>query len=288
MIKNPMPAVFTIGLAAALVNWGQAQRGSGRPSFEVATVKLLSGNCHTVESPGLISRCGTLANYIQVAYNLSAHGPARSTLRRLEIVGGPAWVGTDLYAIVAKAPDPASSLQMYGPMMQTLLEERFRLRVRQEMREEPVYVLTVNKGGPKIKPLSEGGCVKRDYNADAGEDGANDCGKWSAFKKPNSAGGLNISMDSHGETFAQFAGDLSNLGSDRVVIDETGATAMFNIHLEFSIEGPAGDTSRDGSGESPRESLFTAVREQLGLKLTAGKRPVEVLVIDHVERPAGN
>jgi uncharacterized protein (TIGR03435 family) len=96
-------------------------------------------------------------------------------------------------------------------------------------------------------------------------------------------------MDSRGESMADFAADLSNFGSDRVVIDKTRVTGLFNIHLEFAQDRPpsaSGDRPSSTNPASP--SMFSAVQEQLGLRLTAGKGPVEVLVIDRVERPSLN
>jgi uncharacterized protein (TIGR03435 family) len=199
-----------------------------------------------------------------MAYNLAAHGPHRRQGRRLQIAGGPDWVRSDDYQISAETSTAAPPDQMYGPMMQTLLEDRFKLRIRREKRDSPVYVLTVAKGGLKLKPLKDGACTPPDGNHPL-DDPTQECGYFVA--RP----GEIFSMDSTGETMADFVDDLSNLGSDRVVVDETGVTGMFNIHLEFA---------KGDSGMGP--SMFT------GLQVTAARRPVEVLVIDHVERPDAN
>ena len=196
---------------------------------------------------------------IQIAYNLAAFGPNRRQGRRLQILGLPEWAKTDPYEITANANGDAPLDQMYGPMMQILLEDRFKLKIHREKREMPVYVLTVAKGGLKIKPLTPGSCTVPD---------SDNCGYWTASPKPN------IVMDSRGETMSEFADDLSNYGSDRVIVDSTGTKDLFNIHLEFST-----DTGL---------SLFTAVRQQLGLRLNSAKGPVEVLVVDHIERPNPN
>jgi uncharacterized protein (TIGR03435 family) len=88
-------------------------------------------------------------------------------------------------------------------------------------------------------------------------------------------------IDSHGQTLTALAAQGFHGDLDRPVIDQTGLTGTFDIHLEFAHEGaPAGDLSAP--------SLFTAVQEQLGLKFTPDKGPVEVLVIDHLERPSEN
>lgn len=242
-----------------------------RPSFEVASVRSAPKGCRSSASQARVSGCSTLEARIQIAYNLAAFGPHRRQGRRLAILGAPDWVRMDLYEINAKASGDPPPDRMYGPMMQVLLEDRFKLKIRRETREMPVYILAIAKSGLKIKALKEGSCVPPDLNQPL-DDPSKECGYWSASAKPN------ITMDSRGETMSDFAADLSNWGSDRVVIDRTGLKALFNIHLEFSMD--------DLSSSGP--SLFTALPEQLGLKLTAGKGPVEVLVIDHVEKPAAN
>lgn len=196
---------------------------------------------------------------IQIAYNLAAFGPNRRQGRRLQILGLPEWAKTDPYEITAKANGDASPDQMYGPMMQVLLEDRFKLKIHREKRETPVYILSIARGGLKIKPTKLGSCAAPDPD---------NCGSWTASPKPN------ITMDSRGETMSDFADDLSNFGSDRVVVDRTEMKDLFNIHLEFSTDAGL--------------SLFTAVQQQLGLRLSSGKAQVEVLVVDHLERPSSN
>lgn len=240
--------LFPLGIAA-----------QSRPSFEVASVKPAPKGCPAAGSHGRISGCSTLDGRIQIAYNLAAFGPNHRQGRRLQILGLPEWAKTDPYEITANANSDAPLDQMYGPMMQVLLEDRFKLKVHREKRETPVYLLTVARGGLKIKALPPGTCAELDPD---------NCGFWTASPKPN------VTVDSRGETMSDFADDLSNYGSDRVVVDRTGMKDLFNAHLEFST-----DTGL---------SLFTAVRQQLGLRLTSAKAPVEVLVVDHIERPNPN
>jgi uncharacterized protein (TIGR03435 family) len=283
---------FLIGVLVVL--HGHAQSSATRPVFEVASVKPAPSGCRSFESPGRMSQCGSLALFIQIAYNLSAFGPLRRPGRRLQILGGPEWVKADPYEINAKVTGAAPSDQMHGPMLQMLLEERFKLTIHREAREAPVYILTVANSGLKLKALKEGSCTPPDLNhppADPlpGETEPNYCGDWRALPEANIAGGRNITMDSRGESMADFAADLSNFGSDRVVLDKTGLKGLFNIHLEFTQDSPpSAPASRPSSTVPASPSIFTAVQEQLGLKLSAGKGPVEVLVIDHVERPSVN
>ena len=275
-------------LVAILQPRSPAQSAATRPAFEVASAKPAPKGCPSTGSQGRVSQCRTLEAQIQMAYNLAAFGPHRRQGRRLQIVGGPAWVRSDLYEITTKANPDTPPDQMYGPMMQVLLEDRFKLKIRRERREMPVYFLTVAKGGLKLKVLREGSCAPPDLNHPA-DDPAKECGYWSALPTPNMSGGQNVIMDSRGETMAEFADDLSNFGSDRVVLDKTGLMGLFNIHLEFAMDkAPGTPGNRPASTDPAGPSMFTAVQEQLGLRLSAGKGPVDVLVIDHVERPTEN
>jgi len=196
--------------------------------------------------------------------------------RRMQIFGSPDWAKTDTWDIEARGGD-APIAEMYGPMLQKLLEERFHLKIHKETRQLPVYILTVAKNGSKLSATKEGGCVALDLkNMQPPAPGSVRCGSGSV--RGNAARTV---IDSHGQTVTALAAQGFHGDLDRPVIDQTGLTGMFDIHLEFAREGaPAGDLSAP--------SLFTAVQEQLGLRLTPDKGPVEVLVIDHLERPSEN
>jgi uncharacterized protein (TIGR03435 family) len=142
-------------------------------------------------------------------------------------------------------------------MLQALLAERFQLAFHRTTKEMPVYWLVAGKKGPKLYEVKDDG-----GGAQIGSDSAH---RFSA---------RNISV-------AQFAESLSREQQvDRPVLDGTGVAGIFNITLDFA----AGDSSDDASGPS----IFTALQEQLGLKLEPGKGPVEILVIDRAEKPTGN
>src|SRR5262249_28158739 len=118
-------------------------------------------------SPGRLHVCGTLEDLIQNAYVVYADGRSNRRLQaRLygpPLSGGPAWIRSDRYLIDAKPERAASQEMMNGPMMQTLLEERFRLKVRREMKEVPGYALTAPQGTTKMQPFQEGSCVLVDF-----------------------------------------------------------------------------------------------------------------------------
>jgi uncharacterized protein (TIGR03435 family) len=180
-----------------------------------------------------------------------------------QISGGPSWVGTDPFDIDAKAAKPASSDDLHA-MLAHLLEERFQLKLRHEKKEMPVYELVVDKGGAK---LPEHDAADLDHPPMAGA--------------PGGLAGTNVTMN-------YFAFVLSR-NLDRTVIDKTGLTAHYDVKLEFTREGLV----KEGGGGAPPTvaegpTIFTALREQLGLKLVPAKGPVDFLVIEHAEKPAEN
>jgi uncharacterized protein (TIGR03435 family) len=143
--------------------------------------------------------------------------------------------------------------------------------------------LTVAKGRPKLQPLKEGSCTPVDF-ANRPEPPAPGealtvlCGTVSGRRI-----GPNQVMDAHGMTLSEFCKFGKGL-LDRPIIDKTGITGRFDLHLEFAPANNPGATADDGT--SP--SIFTALQEQLGLKLEQARGPGEFLVIDHLERPSEN
>jgi uncharacterized protein (TIGR03435 family) len=170
------------------------------------------------------------------------------------IFGGPDWLDKDHFQIDAKAgslPDGGGDLMA---MLQTLLAERFRLGLHRETRPLPAYVLEVAKGGPKLEKAPDDARQKTDAQRNR--------------------------ITSQATTLDHFAEVLSR-HVDYPVVNRTGLDGKFNLKLEWSPE-----SSRPESNAGP--SLFTAVQEQLGLRLRAQKAPIEVLVIDRAERPTEN
>ena len=175
-------------------------------------------------------------------------------LKDYQIAGAPAWLNAfdSAYDIEGKPTAPVDTAQC-RLMVQSLLRDRFRLAAHSENREAPVYLLTIGKNGPKIP---EGGQVRLNKSVQVGASGKPD---W-----PD------------GWTMSQLAGYLSDF-SGRPVVDRTDLGGKYGVVLEFS--------RRDGD-ELP--DIFTAVQDQLGLRLTPAKTPIEMLVIDHIEKPSAN
>lgn len=168
--------------------------------------------------------------------------------------------------------------------MQALFEDRFKLKIHRETRQGPVYELTVAKGVSKLKPFQEGSCVPLPSSP-----------PFTPLQPGQAYCQLAVSpagsIDIEGSGLTDLSG-LLGLILDRPVIDKTGIAGKFNIHLRFSQEGLAAGNSGDAGRVAAAAvdpngaTVFTAVQEQLGLRLVPAKGPIDVLVIDHVERPS--
>ncbi|HEY4084955.1 MAG TPA: M56 family metallopeptidase [Bryobacteraceae bacterium] len=259
------------------------------PRFDVASIKLCNdvpGNkwgAGAAYSPGRMNTgCLPLAaedstGLIQRAYVRFADGRAHK-FGLLHITGGPEWVHSDLYSIEATAAGKPAIELMQGPMLQALLEERFALRIHRGVRPSPVYALTLADGASRLKPFVQGDCVPTPAMPPLPElqPGQRYC-RSIITRGPG--------VDAEGASLGEFA-QLLSVFLDRPVIDKSGLTGRFNIHLEFSA-----DDATPGMPPAPdpnRPPIFTAIHDQLGLRLQAATGPVESIVIDHVERPSAN
>jgi uncharacterized protein (TIGR03435 family) len=260
--------------------------------FEVASVKACKDDVPfdtrtggaAISSPETLDvACSTLQGLIQMAYVAFASG-VRVTPDRVEISGGPKWINSDRYTIKAKAPGVKSQIMMHGPMLQALLEDRFRVKVHHETRDVPVYILNIARGGPKLQAFTPGTCNVYDPAAD--------------FPPPpppdnpcHNQGGMNngvLTLDIPATTLDEFARFALGV-MDRPVINKTGITGRFNFHMEYAPDetSSSGPVSATGAAQVSGPSIFSAV-EQLGLKLSAGKGPGDHIVIDRAERPTEN
>ena len=260
-------------------------------------------------SPNRVTRnCFTVMSLLQGAYVIFAGGQNRLTLsvQMPPVEKAPAWVSSDLFTIEATAEGAPGQPMMLGPMMQSLLEERFHLKLHRETRSGPAFELTVAKGGSKLKK-NDGTCsvdvpttaVPRDSTTGRPVSGFAG-GRVSPPSQPgvpcrfrlNLTNGPNQLFVSSATTIEDFCSHLSRV-TGRTVIDRTELSGKFDIRLEYLPDRPASRTpptdQGDGAGEiQPGASLFTAVEQQLGLKLTPVKGSREVIVIDHIEKPSVN
>ena len=173
-------------------------------------------------------------------------------LKVYPLSSGPDALSTDRYDVIAKV-SPAASQEQRMLMLQALLAERFKLVVHRETKELPIYALVVGKNGPKFHAVEDDGS--------AAETGSGDGHQIKAH---------HISMKLLATTLQGSIGDT--------VVDATGLTGLFDLNLDFNV-----DESKSDEGPT----IFEAV-QRIGLKLEARKGPVEVVVIDHVEKPSAN
>ena len=275
---------------------------AGSPKFEVASIRP---GCPGSEGtngppvswidrgiPGRLSFCFTLVNLIDSAYFHYAGGHVNPSMIRPPHIGDPSWFESEKYMLNAKADGNASQAMMRGPMLQALLEERFKLKVHWETRQVPVYELTAGKGGPKLQPFKEGSCIPPDFTQLSGAPKPGQL-----CRNGNARKGSNGIVDWRGLSLDQFAEWVLIGVVDRPVIDKTGIAGKFNFHLEFVpdqatrafLPGGELDHGQVGPSDDPvGPTIFSAIQEQLGLKLVPAKGPREFLVIDHVERPSEN
>jgi uncharacterized protein (TIGR03435 family) len=244
--------------------------------YEVATIKPNNSNdppAVLTADDGIDFRNIPLGILLGIAFGVSND----------RIIGGPQWLN-DRYDINAKMDAPvADALKKLNPldrraarqhMMQALLIDRCKIAFHRDTKELPVFLLVVAKGGPK---LQEG------KPADASPEGVGGTGTLQF-----GAGGL---MTFKAMPLSSLTLILSQqLG--RAVLDKTGLVGRYDFTWQFNQGANAGagrgGASPAGSADSEPASIFTVVQEELGLKLDSGKGPVEVIVIDHMERPSGN
>jgi uncharacterized protein (TIGR03435 family) len=236
------------------------------PSFEVASVKPSpppSGRGMRIRmgsDPGRIDYNGaSLKMLITRAYDVKEYQ-----------VSGPAWLDTERFDVTATMPrdTPKETVRL---MLQNLLAERFHLKLHREKRDLPAYVLVVAKGGPKLKPAPPTGGGRR-----------------MIMRGPGKLEASGMDLDSFSDLIANFVG--------RPVLNETELKGSYDCTLEFTPEpgmGPgmmkmAGPPPEGGQGpaapDSSGPSLFTALQEQLGLKLEGRKAPIDILVVDEADR----
>jgi bla regulator protein blaR1 len=238
---------------------------NANPNFEVATIKPSKpdqpGKLFGVRGDRIMTINTTLSDLITFAYSLQAK----------QIIGGPDWIKTEKFDINGQPDIPGQpNTQQLRSMFQKLMADRFQLKFHKETREMPAYVLTVAKNGPKMTKSTA------DANALPSL----------LFR------GLGV-LPVQNATMDDFCHVMQAAVLDRPVVDQTGLIGRWNFLLKWTPD----ESQFDGMGikvPPPSDAvdapppLFTAIQDQIGLKLEAGKAQVEVLVLDHVEQPSAN
>jgi uncharacterized protein (TIGR03435 family) len=194
--------------------------------------------------------------------------PSGRPLRIVDIFGSPAWADSDRFDMqgTVAVSVPPTGEQMRS-MVQSLLIERFQLKAHWETRDMPTYNLVIAKNGPKMKPVSVPATGVRQIG------------------KPGPAG-ISLTLSANALPVEGLVNILQTYAR-RPLIDKTGLSGMFELNLEFFMEATVTDAG--AAAASPMGPDFsTAIEEQLGLKLESARGPVEVLVIDRVEKPSEN
>jgi uncharacterized protein (TIGR03435 family) len=232
---------------------------------------------------------------IAEAYIRFAGDEIRSLLQMAstKIEGGPAWLRSDRYTIEAEADGDRTMAMMSGPMLQALLEERFQLKIHRETRQGPVYELRLAKGGARLQPVRQGPCVASDFAGTPFPFNPGDDTQCRFIF--TSRTGPNIIATGRSRSMAELVQSLT-AATGRLVIDKTGITGNVDYRVVFAADESASGLrapppSADGAAvaEDPAgPSIFTAVEQQLGLKLNPAQGARDYLIIDSISRPTPN
>jgi len=257
-----------VALTAAVILHSQVAGSTGAtaPAFDVATIKptppdAKSGRYIMMQGTNrFVAKYYTLKLMIAAAYDLSPK----------VISGGPTWADNDHFDIVALTPgekQPSRPEQM--AMLRTLLSDRFKLSFHRETKEFSIYALTVAKGGPKLKESTAP---------------ASDPPQLISTVYPD-----HLHLPAKNATMSDFASLLQRALLDRPVVDETGLTGRYDFDLDWAAdETQFGGEVPVAPADAQAAPFFTAIEQQLGLRLDAMRGPVDALVIDHAEPPSAN
>src|SRR5579862_3228947 len=260
------------------------------PSFDVASIKpnrSADPGRRIMFLPGRLNATGITVKFlIAMAYGV----------KEFQVSGGPGWIDSQRYDVDAKQEDsqaqeseklpPDQQNTRMGLMVQGLLADRFQLKVSHATKELPVYALVVAKNGPKLHEAKAGDTYP---NGVKGPDGVAHPGMMRMG--PGQITGQAVQMEFVARLLSQMLG--------RDILDHTGLKGQYDINLQWTpdvgegmmLSGPA-SPKPPGDNPAPPEStgpsIYTALQEQLGLKLDSTKGPVEIIVVDHVEQPSEN
>jgi bla regulator protein BlaR1 len=259
-------------------------------TFEVASVKRNQSGAPRLLGMGLLPGARfSAANASLRELITSAYGTNGHTLQAARIVGGPAWINSDRFDVEARA-EGENRRQMFLAL-RTLLTERFKLSVHTEVRQVPVYAIVLARGdgsfGPQLR-RAEFDCAELARSGQPLVSGTESRGAPACALQMGP--GL---LKGRGATITEIVFGLSTL-VDRVVVDRTGVEGSFDFDLTWAssyVPPPVGSLPDQPLPIAPQEadqSIFTALREQLGLRLEPQRAPVDVLVIDSAEPPTPN
>jgi uncharacterized protein (TIGR03435 family) len=273
-----MRILLQVALAALSVLTAQAQVApaadpcattANRPAFDVVSIKPAQAavNGWMRRSPDGLTFTGSLSTVIRYAYNL----------QKFQMSGGPDWLGTQDWEIRAKSDSPDADVSELSDVqrqalwdkhmqeLQSMLAERFQFRCHMVEKEMPVYELVVAKGGSKLKESTAEASKRADVSI-------------RVYGNAESAKGTAVAISRIALVLTGAAG--------RPVIDKTGLAGSYDFALDWETEPQNG--TQAATDALAGASIYTAVEEQLGLKLQPAKSEVSVMIIDRAEKPAEN
>jgi bla regulator protein blaR1 len=261
-------------------------QNDAHPEFEVASIK-----------PAAPDARGTFIRMVPGGRVNITNMPLKELMvlawriQPFQISGGPSWIDSARYDISAK-PEKSPKPDELQAMLQALLADRFQLKIHRETKELPIYALVVarkdGKLGPQLSESKEGGCTQPDPSKppppiEPGKLPQLGCG--GMMMSPRQLRAASIPVENMIPMLSRLLG--------RTVVDKTGLTGKFDISLEWTpdetqaLQMPP-EAPKPPPSDAAGPSIFTALQEQLGLKLESQKGPVEVFVIDRAERPSEN
>ena len=293
LLGQPRPAVHTgmgpgilaVAILLMVTTYGLFGQSDARPAFQSVSIKQNTSNwSERFQHPMGMSNNASLLLLIQFAYAPHENPMAGHSLPlpASQVIGGPAWINSEGYDIKAKPGVNADPKQVWL-MWQRLLADRFKLRLHRETRELPIYILTAAKDGFKLPaPAKDVGCVSFPPGTEPRHiPGMVDCGYVSGPFGDSDR----LRIKGSKVRMADFIRELA-LVLDRQILDRTGFAGEFDLDLSFTADQSLGGSP--GFGTSDPGNIFVALEEQLGLKVVSSRGPVEVLVIDHAERPTAD
>jgi uncharacterized protein (TIGR03435 family) len=287
--RTHSPAAVAASVALVAITTMAAFGQTARPQFEVASIKPAAENAGAMmrAQPGRLIANASLHVLIQNAFGLQP----------FQIIGGPEWIAAEQFNVDAKAAGNPGDAQMFL-MLRSLLEDRFELRSHQDSREMTVYTLMAARGGPKLSSPRNGSCVaETDVVGPLAEPAAPMAPPTQGVDTLSKCGGVDVTLGPGGARIrgskvpmAEFVRVLSRV-LRRPVSDQTGFTGQFDVAADFLPDDTTPGLPPPPPGAIPfgnaSPSIFSAVQE-MGLRLESTRRPVNVLVVDHVERPVAN
>lgn len=273
MVQGPNPLALNLTRATSSTAWvipeapppRKMMPADANPVFEVATIKPTKpgtqGRAFRISGHQFSTINTSVSDLIIEAYGLHAR----------QITGGPSWMESDKYDLLAQ-PDIDGQLnpQQLKIMIQKLLADRFKLTFHRDKKELSVYAIVVGKTGPKLTKSESTGAFPGLFFRGLGN------------------------LPARNATMAEFAAVMQAAVLDRPVVDQTGLTGRYDFLLTWTPDqsqfvglGATVPPPPADNADAPPD-LFTAFQQELGLRLESTKAPVEVLVIDHVEKPSEN